>query len=136
MFSIGDLSKRVGVKVPTIRYYEQIGLLEPPERSNGNQRRYSPAALKRLSFIRHSRELGFSIEDISELLDLSLHPEEPCREAHAIAVRHLEDVQKKLKKLRGLEMELKRVSECDANNVSQCTVIETLADHQHCMSDH
>jgi len=136
MFSIGDLSKRVGVKVPTIRYYEQIGLLEPPERSNGNQRRYSPAALKRLSFIRHSRELGFSIEDISELLDLSLHPEEPCGEAHAIAVRHLEDVQKKLKKLRSLEMELKRVSECDANNLSQCKVIETLADHQHCLSDH
>ena len=69
MFSIGELSKRTGVKIPTIRYYEQMGLIDAPERSDGNQRRYSTDGLKRLSFIRHSRALGFSIEDIKGLLD-------------------------------------------------------------------
>ena len=61
MFSIGELSKRTGVKIPTIRYYEQMGLIEPPQRSEGNQRRYTRDGLRRLSFIRHSRDLGFTI---------------------------------------------------------------------------
>lgn len=64
MFSIGQLSKRTGVKIPTIRYYEQMGLIDAPERSEGNQRRYTKDGLGRLSFIRHSRDLGFLIEDI------------------------------------------------------------------------
>ena len=64
MFSIGSLSKQTGVKVPTIRYYEQIGLIDPAERTEGNQRRYRKEALQRLGFIKHARELGFSIETI------------------------------------------------------------------------
>ena len=64
MFSIGDLSRRTGVKVPTIRYYEQMGLVAAPERSEGNQRRYSRHELERLAFIRHARDLGFAVEDI------------------------------------------------------------------------
>jgi len=86
MVSIGQLSKRTGVKIPTIRYYEQMGLIDAPERSEGNQRRYTPDGLSRLSFIRHSRDLGFSIQDIKGLLELSQHPEIPCHDAHGIAV--------------------------------------------------
>jgi len=136
MFSIGELSRRTGVKVPTIRYYEQTGLLAAPERSNGNQRRYIKDQLKRLSFIRHSRELGFSIKDIRELLELSQHPEEPCRDAHGIANCHLRDVQERIAKLRRLERELKRISKCHADSVAECAVIETLADHKLCETEH
>lgn len=136
MFSIGQLSKRTGVKIPTIRYYEQMGLIDVAERSVGNQRRYTTDGLSRLSFIRHSRDLGFSIEDIKGLLDLSQHPEKPCDNAHGIAVEHLKNVQDRIAKLRRLERELKRVSKCDADSVAECAVIETLADHSLCETDH
>ena len=136
MFSIGQLSKRTGVKIPTIRYYEQMGLIDEPERSEGNQRRYTKDGLSRLSFIRHSRDLGFSVEDIRGLLELSQHPEKPCDDAHNIAVQHLKDVQERIAKLRRLERELKRISKCDAGNVADCAVIETLADHELCEAEH
>ncbi len=136
MLSIGQLSRRTGVKVPTIRYYEQMGLLSAPERSEGNQRRYGDDELRRLSFIRHSRQLGFSIEVIRELLDLSQHPEKPCRDAHGIANSHLKEVQERISKLRQLERELKRISKCDAESVVDCAVIETLANHDICETEH
>ena len=136
MLSIGELSRRTGVKIPTIRYYEQMGLIDAPERSEGNQRRYTKTGLNRLLFIRHSRDLGFSIDDIRGLLELSQHPENPCQDAHSIAVQHLEDVQGRIAKLRRLERELKRISKCDAGNISECAVIETLADHRHCETEH
>ncbi|WKL26959.1 MerR family transcriptional regulator [Sinorhizobium meliloti] len=79
MYTIGDLSRRTGVKIPTIRYYEQMGLLAAPERSEGNQRRYEKRELETLAFIRHARDLGLSIEAIRDLLALSEHPERPLR---------------------------------------------------------
>ncbi|MBC7280975.1 helix-turn-helix domain-containing protein [Hoeflea sp.] len=136
MFSIGELSKRAGVKIPTIRYYEQMGLIAAPERSEGNQRRYTKEGLKRLSFIRHSRELGFSIDDIRGLLDLSQHPEKPCDDAHDMAARRLQDVRARIAKLRRLERELKRISSCEADSIAHCAVIETLADHKLCETEH
>lgn len=136
MFSIGELSRRCGVKVPTIRYYEQMGLLEVEDRSAGNQRRYSMDGLNCLSFIRHSRDLGFSIEDIRQLLELSRHREKPCDDAHNIAARHLRAVQQRIRKLKRLEQELKRISLCDAGTVADCAVIETLADHGQCDTEH
>ncbi|MEZ5799336.1 MAG: helix-turn-helix domain-containing protein [Nitratireductor sp.] len=136
MFSIGELSRRCGVKVPTIRYYEQMGLLEIEDRSAGNQRRYSVDGLNRLSFIRHSRDLGFSIEDIRQLLELSRHREQPCDDAHNIAARHLRSVQGRIARLQRLEHELQRISQCEAGSVADCAVIETLADHTHCDTDH
>jgi len=136
MFSIGELSKRTGVKVPTIRYYEQMGLIDALERTDGNQRRYSKDGLKRLSFIRHSRDLGFSIENIKGLLELNQHPEKPCRDAHNIAVRHLNEIKSKIAKLRRLERELKRALDCNAEIVADCTIIETLADHSLCETEH
>ena len=94
MLSIGQLSKRTGVKVPTIRYYEQTGLIDAPERSEGNQRRYSNAELERLAFIRHARDLGFSIEAIRQLLDLSRDPDRPCADANRIAGEQLDKIVK------------------------------------------
>ncbi|WP_170754883.1 MerR family transcriptional regulator [Ruegeria lacuscaerulensis] len=138
MFSIGELSKRTKVKVPTIRYYEEMGLLPEAERSSGNQRRYDQAGLERLSFIRHARDLGFSIEAISSLIELQEHPDRSCEAATDIATSQLEEVRTKIKRLRTLEKELNRISKgCNGKGVSEdCYVLASLADHGLCDRDH
>ena len=137
MFSIGLLSKETGVKVPTIRYYEQMGLIPAPARSDGNQRRYPPTALDRLSFIKHARDLGLSIEAVKELLELSEHPEKACRDADQIAAGHLETVREKIAKLQRLEAELDRIaSSCGGGKIRQCYVLQALADHGMCANEH
>ena len=125
-FSIGELSNRTGVKVPTIRYYEQAGLIPPPERSAGNQRRYSDQGLERLAFIRHARDLGFALDDIRELIELSNHPDQGCNEAHEIAGRHLVAVRERISNLRRLEKELRLLSVHDKGHVADCNVIRSL----------
>jgi len=138
MFSIGELSKRTNVKVPTIRYYEEMGLLAAPERTEGNQRRFDAAGLERLSFIKHARDLGFSIEAVSELIELHEHPDRSCQAATDIAVSQLSDVRAKIKRLRALEKELVRISKgCDGEGVSEdCYVLASLADHRLCHREH
>lgn len=137
MLTIGDLAKTTGVKVPTIRYYEQMGLLSHAERSEGNQRRYSRSERDRLSFIKHARELGLTIEAIRELIDLSQHPEKPCAEADRIAAEQLATVRQKIAKLKKLEAELERIStQCHSNHVRDCYVIRALANHDLCETDH
>ena len=138
MFSIGELSKRTKVKVPTIRYYEEMGLLAEAERTRGNQRRYDKAGLERLSFIRHARDLGFSIEAISSLIELQDHPDRSCSAASQIASSHLADVRDKIKRLKLLEKELSRISSgCDGNGLSEnCYVLASLADHDLCSMEH
>lgn len=130
---IGDLSRRTEVKVPTIRYYEQIGLLPQPDRTEGKQRRYGAAEVKRLSFIRHARELGFGIEDIRQLLALSAEPQESCHEADSIARHHLDEIEHRIAKLEALRAELKRmVGECGHGRICECRIIEVIADHTQC----
>ncbi|SMH26426.1 MerR family transcriptional regulator [Mesorhizobium australicum] len=137
MFTIGDLSRQTSVKVPTIRYYEQMGLMTAAERSEGNQRRYESRDRDRLSFIKHARDLGFTIEAIRELLALNAHPESPCVDAHHIADRQLQLVRNKIAKLRRLEKELDRITtRCDGDHIKDCYVIESLANHELCRSDH
>jgi DNA-binding transcriptional MerR regulator len=137
MLTIGDLSRRTGVKIATIRYYEQMGLIAAPERSQGNQRRYSGPELERLMFVRHARELGLSIDAIRELIDLSGHPERPCADADRIVREHLSAVRQRISRLRRLERELARIaSECDRATVRDCYVIRALADHALCADEH
>lgn len=137
MMSIGELSRRAGVKVPTIRYYEQLGLMPEPDRTGANQRRYASADLDRLAFIRHARDLGFSIEAISSLLALSAHPEKPCTDADAIARDHLEEIRAKIARLRSLETELARMLDHPGcQTIGECRVIEALSDHSHCSHGH
>ena len=138
MFSIGELSKRTKVKVPTIRYYEEMGILEAPVRTQGNQRRYDAAGLERLSFIKHARDLGFSIEAISSLIELQEHPDWSCQTANDIAVAQLADVRAKIKRLRALEKELLRISRgCNGHGVSEdCYVLASLSDHKLCEREH
>lgn len=137
MYSIGDLSRRTGVKIPTIRYYEQMGLISAPDRTEGNQRRYERRELERLSFIRHARDLGLSIEAIRDLVELSQHPEKPCTGADAIAATHLASVRAKIAQLKKLEHELERiVSHCAGHTVGDCYVIRALSDHGLCDGEH
>ena len=127
---IGELARRTGVKVPTLRYYEQIGLLPAPARSEGRQRRYAASQIVRLNFIRHARELGFEVEAIRELLAMSERPEQSCADADRIARRHLEEVDRRIARLPALRAELRRmVQECSHGRISDCRVIETLAAH-------
>lgn len=138
MFSIGELSRRTKVKVPTIRYYEEMGLLAEAERTSGNQRRYDNAGLERLSFIRHARELGFSIDAISQLIELHHHPDQSCKAATDIAQDQLSAVRTKIEQLKALEGELSRIAQsCDGGTVSgECQVLASLADHSLCAADH
>ena len=137
MLTIGKLGAASGVKVPTIRYYEQIGLLPDAERSAGNQRLYSHAVQDRLNFIRHARELGFPLEAIRDLLGLSDHPDQSCAEVDAIARVQLQAVEGRIARLQALKGELTRmVDHCAGGTISDCRVIEVLGNHKHCAADH
>ena len=137
MLTIGTLAKKTGTKVQTIRYYEQIGLMPEPDRTEGGQRRYGDAELDRLSFVRHARQLGFSLEAIRELLDLGDHPRKSCAEADAIARRQLKQVEQRLARLEALRTELKRmVQECSGGQTAHCRVLEVLRDHSECLTEH
>ncbi|KQV31601.1 MerR family transcriptional regulator [Rhizobium sp. Root1203] len=135
--TIGDASRQSGVKVPTIRYYESIGLLAAPSRSGGNQRSYEPADLRRLVFIRHARELGFEVDAIRTLLTLQDDPHQSCASADAIAKARLADVEQRIRSLMALKVELETMVEgCGHGRVDQCRVIEVLADHAQCTHSH
>ncbi|SEK33930.1 Cu(I)-responsive transcriptional regulator [Roseovarius nanhaiticus] len=137
MLSIGTLAKRTGTKVQTIRYYEQIGLMPEPGRTEGGQRRYGDAELDRLSFIRHARQLGFTLDAIRELLDLSDNPNRSCADVDSIALRQLKEVEVRITRLEALRKELKRMlCECSRDTVADCRVLEVLRDHAACLTDH
>jgi DNA-binding transcriptional MerR regulator len=127
--SIGELARRTGVKVPTVRYYEQVGPLTLLSRTEGQQRRYDRAALARLNFIHHARELGFDVAAVRELLALSEQPDRPCAEVDGIARRHVEEIDCRIAQLVALRRELQRsLDACRHGRVSDCRVIEALAD--------
>ncbi len=137
MFSIGDLSRETGCKVETIRYYERVELMPEPVRTEGNQRRYGTHHCERLRFIRHARQLGFSLDAVRELLSLSDDPDGGCARADSIARQHLDDVRDKIARLQTLETELDRmVSGCPGDRDSHCRIIEVLSDHRLCVTEH
>lgn len=136
-FPIGELSRQTAVKVPTIRYYEQIGLLPEAPRTQGNRRLYGQSEVDRLNFIRHSRELGFEIDDIRELLAMAAQPQSSCHQVDSIANNHLIEIDRRIASLTALKAELSRmVDECGHGRVCDCRIIEALADHGQCRSDH
>lgn len=125
--SIGAASARSGVRVPTIRYYEQIGLLPKPLRTKSNRRLYGARDLGRLAFIRRGRELGFNTEAIRALLALHDSPNQSCKTADAIARARLQEVQERIDDLLALQGELERmIAACDVRRVAECRVIEAL----------
>lgn len=135
-YSIGQVAKQLGCNVQTIRYYEQIGLIQAPQRTEGQQRRYRSADLDRLMFVRHARELGFSLDAIRALLRLSNHADEPCHQADQIAAEQLAEVRSRIARLQALEEELvAMVGHCANDTVANCKVIEVLSDHALCLHD-
>ncbi len=130
--SIGAVAKRAGCTVPTIRYYEEVGLLPPAARTDAGQRHYGDAALRRLTFIRRCRDFGFSIEQVRELVGLVDQPDRPCVEVRDIAAIHLGEVRRKLEELKALEASLNAfVCNCDTacagGAAVDCTILEDLA---------
>ena len=128
-YSIGELSRRTGVKVPTIRFYEVRGLLPEPGRTAGNQRRYGEDGLHRLAFVSRARALGFPMEAIEQLLALDDMPDRPHAEVRDIAQAQLAEVRSRIRELRSLERELGRVVElCDGKGTGPCRILEAIAD--------
>lgn len=135
--SIGKLAKAADVKVPTIRFYEQIGLLPEPDRTDSDRRMYGEASVRRLAFIKHARQLGFPIEAIRTLLDLADNPDRACYDANALAQEQLTAVDAKIAQLQALRGELKRMVDAGCQGqAADCRVIETLADHSLCRHEH
>ena len=133
---IGKAARASGVKVPTIRYYEQVGLLPEAPRTDSNRRLYGETDIRRLAFIRHARELGFDVAAIRALIDLQDHPARSCAEADAIAAARLEEVEARIAKLNALKGELQRMVDCGRHGqVRHCRVIEILADHDKCLHE-
>jgi Cu(I)-responsive transcriptional regulator len=129
VLSIGDVSKATGVKVVTIRYYEQAGLMPVPPRSDGNYRAYGQNHIRRLRFIRRLRDLGFTLEQVRELLRLSSEKSKSCTEVDRITNQHLADVEDKIRDPQRLARELRRLSKCCRGGglIADCRIIEALA---------
>jgi len=124
---IGELSRRSGVNIETIRYYERIKMLVSPPRTASGRRVYDSTALRILVFIRRSRELGFSLDEIRALLRLGGPEKASCREVREIAAHHLEDIRAKLGDLRKLERLLtKTVTRCSGRTAPDCPVLDIL----------
>jgi len=126
-YPIGAMSKHTGVNIETIRYYERIALMPKPDRTAGGNRQYNHDQLKRLSFIKRSRELGFSINEIRALLGMVDQDGISCGDVHSMTILHLKSVQEKLASLRKLENVLTTMaSECARGDVPDCPILETL----------
>ena len=126
-FPIGELSKHSGVNVETIRYYERIKMLPAPPRTATGRRVYGATDLRILAFIRRSRELGFSLDEIRALLGLGAPGKPSCREVKEIAAHHLRDIRAKISDLAKLERLLaKTISRCSGNRVPDCPVLDIL----------
>jgi MerR family mercuric resistance operon transcriptional regulator len=125
--SIGKLSEKTGCNIETIRYYERIGLLRKPARSAGGHRLYGAADLRRLTFVRRSRDLGFTIDTVRNLLDHMDGGDYACAEIRNIAEDHLAEVRRKLAELKRLERGLKdMIATCDGGEAADCPILETL----------
>ena len=129
--TIGQLAEATGTKVETIRFYESIGLLEEPARTSGNYRVYSPGHLARLSFIRRSRDLGFTIDEVRALIGLADRKGQSCGEVDTIARAHLADIDRKISDLRALKRQLTSVVEsCGRGIIEDCKILEALGPEQ------
>src|SRR4051794_17815215 len=127
--SIGDLAKATGIKVVTIPYYEQIGLFAAPPRTESNYRAFTHEHERRLRFIRRCRDLGFTLDQIRELLRLSAQESSKCADVDRITAEHLVEIEKKVTDLTRLAQELRRLSKCCRGKgiIANCRIIEALS---------
>lgn len=126
-FGIGELSRRSGVNIETIRYYERIGLLPPPPRTEGGHRLYTDDHLKRLTFIRRSRELGFALGEVRALLGM-VDGGYTCGAIKEAALIHLKDIRRKIADLRRMERTLARTAaRCEGGTAPDCPIVDVLS---------
>jgi MerR family transcriptional regulator, mercuric resistance operon regulatory protein len=125
---IGELSRRTGCNIETIRYYERIGVLPPPRR-NGRYRSFDAGDVARLVFVRRARELGFTLDEVRALLKLAAAGDRgTCAEVREISVAHLSDVRARIADLRAMERVLAAaVRQCDAGQQPGCPLIDALS---------
>jgi len=124
---IGELSRQTGVGIETIRYFEKIGIMPVPGRSEGGNRRYNTDHLQRLFFINRCRQIGFSQKEIKALLSMVDDKGVTCAEVHNITTEHIADIRKKIRDLTKLEKVLtKMANECSRGDIPDCPIIETL----------
>lgn len=127
MLSIGEVARLVGVSVETVRFYEREGLLAEPDRKSSGYRQYEVEAVERLRFIKQSKELGFTLKEIKELLALRHAPGCPCEEVRDKAVAKIEDIRSKIRALRSLERALVRLAKaCDEAGGVECPMLDAL----------
>ncbi|WP_313605209.1 MerR family transcriptional regulator [Rhizobium sp.] len=127
MLTIGELSKATGANISTIRHYERVGLLPAPSRSDGNQRRYTDSARAQLAFISQARDLGISIDDIRDMIELTTQPSLEEADARRIVGEQLSNVTLKMSRLTKLHRELERLSRLDPADNPDSRLIEVLA---------
>jgi MerR family transcriptional regulator, mercuric resistance operon regulatory protein len=126
-YSIGDLARRAECRVETVRYYERKGLMPNPQRSEGGHRLYLTEQLKRLMFIRHARELGFTLDQICGLLDLADSGNFTCAEVKEMTLNHREDVKRKIANLKRLDCALSALADsCDGDSSQDCAIFDAL----------
>jgi MerR family transcriptional regulator, mercuric resistance operon regulatory protein len=132
LLPIGALARRTGLTVEGIRFYEKAGILRAPTRTAGRHRLYRPADLKRLSFIRRARQLGFSLDDVRALLGLADNTgDRSCADAHRLGAKHLDEVRAKIADLKKMEKALRRmVASCAEGTLPECPLIEALSGNQ------
>lgn len=127
-FPIGALSARTGVNIETIRYYERIGVMPAPPRTEGRQRVYDEDHLKRLTFIRRGRELGFTLDQVRDLLGLVRGHGLTCAEVKAMTVGHVVDIRRKVKDLKRLARVLNELAaRCHGKEVPDCPILDALS---------
>jgi MerR family mercuric resistance operon transcriptional regulator len=125
--TIGKLSEQTGVNVETIRYYERIGLVPAPPRSQGRHRLYDDLHRRRLAFIRRSRALGFSLNDTRDLLGLARGHDLICAEVKALTEQHIADIRGKIRDLRKLDKILSELAgKCKGTTVPDCPILDAL----------
>jgi Cu(I)-responsive transcriptional regulator len=125
---IGDLARATGTKVETIRFYEAEGLIPAPARTSANYRLYEQGHLDRLSFIRRSRDLGFTLDQVRTLLRLADDRDAPCAEVDALTAANISEIDRKLTDLQALRNELvRRLDICAGSTIADCRIIDALA---------
>lgn len=125
-YPIGMLSQLSGIHIETIRYYEKVGLLPAASRASNGYRQYDDASVERLAFVRRARELGFTIDEIRELLALAHHPDQTCSDADRMTRSHLEAIEGKIRDLQRMRRALRQVVDCHGQTAEHCQLLRAL----------
>ena len=135
-YSIGIVADIAHCQVQTIRYYESIGIMPEPERSAGGRRLYTNDHIDRLQFVRHARDMGFSLEQIKTLLNACEQSTDDCGEIDIVVREHLHNIEQRIHDLENLRKNLKEMLNHEHGSVADCKAVETLYNHEKCAHKH